>query len=118
MAGEEDDHQLRPALAKPFLDLQAIEPGNRHLQHQTGGTPVALLGEKLLRAHERPNPQALGAEQSRQGLQRLGLVVEQVDDRFIRHDAVPSLGSETVQARSTRRLPAELVSRGLVAVTS
>jgi hypothetical protein len=41
-----------------------------------------------------------------------------VDDRFIRHDAVPSLGSETVQAGSTRTLPAELVSPGLVAVTS
>ena len=83
-----------PLLAQPFLDPQTIDFGHRHVQHETGGTLVTLLGEKLPRAGEAPNLEPLCAEQSRQCLQHLGLVVEQIDNRFVTHSAAPCLGRE------------------------
>ena len=80
------------ALAQPFLDCQAIDVGHRHVQHQTGGFLLMRVGEKLARTAESLNLKPLGAEQSRQRLQHLGLVVEQIDHRFMAHDSAPSRG--------------------------
>jgi hypothetical protein len=95
LAGEKDDGKLGSTVAQSLLDLKTIDFGHRNVQDETGGTLLTLVGEKLTRAGETPNLKPLCAEQPRQGLQHLGLVIEQINNRFISHSAAPSAGKET-----------------------
>ena len=51
MAGDEDDRHVRP-VGELLLQLETVEPGQRHVEHQAARNGGARTGEEFLRGRE------------------------------------------------------------------
>ena len=79
--GEENDGDQNTLVGETLLQLQAVQLGHRHVQHQTGGVLRVAGIEERANGRETPHLEPLGAQQTGQGFDHLRVVVEQEDSR-------------------------------------
>ncbi len=85
MTRDEDDGHVRP-VGEPSLQLETVETGQRHVQHQAARTSRARMVEKPLRGLEHLRLPTGGFQQQFQRLSHRDIVVDDEHDTFdIRH---------------------------------
>ena len=99
-SGDEYDMVIKSPGGERLLEAETVEARHRNVQHGAARRRRIMLLEEFPWRRVGPNIIAPGAKQSRQPIPNARVVIDEIDSKFICHDAVASqLGNGTRRDR-------------------
>ena len=78
MAGEEDDRNVHTGFGELALQIESVQSGEVHIQHQATRDLRAWSGQKLVRRFERPHPESRRANETAHRIAYRRIVIDKV----------------------------------------